>query len=201
MSSRRRGNEDSNTRAMLVASATRLLADEGVGAVTARRVAQTVGLSHQIIHYYFKTMDDLVIAVIEAGVAGAVDDLVRAMDGAAPLQAIVDVNSTLMSVAVGTEFTLYANRRPAVREAIRTSIERFRAAQTRLMARHLEMKGLSRTVPAEAATVLLTSVLRTLALERAVGGAQGHDETLAWLAGLLLAPELARGGPNALQGR
>ena len=52
---------------MLVAAANRLLTDEGVGAVTARRVAQAVALSHQIVHYYFKSMDDLVIAVIEYG--------------------------------------------------------------------------------------------------------------------------------------
>lgn len=182
---------------MLVAAANRLLTDEGVGAVTARRVAQAVALSHQIVHYYFKSMDDLVIAVIEAGMDGVIDELERALDSDAPLQAIVEANSTLMWVAVGTEFTLYANRRPAVRQVIKTSVERYRAAQTQLLARHLEQNGLSAAIPADAATVMLTSVLRTLALERAVGVSQGHEATLDWLSKVLAAPALATGGPTA----
>jgi AcrR family transcriptional regulator len=180
---------------MLVAAAARLLADEGVAAVTARRVAQSVELSHQIVHYYFKSMDDLVIAVIEASMDGVVDELDRALESAAPLAAIAEANSALMSVAVGTEFTLYANRRPAVRQAIKVAVERYRAAQTRLLARHLEQAGPDAGVPAEAGTVILTSVLRTLALERAVGVSLGHQATLDWLSKALSAPSLAKPPP------
>jgi TetR/AcrR family transcriptional regulator len=192
MSDRRRGNEDSRTRVTLIDAATRLLVDEGVGAVTARRVAQAVGLSHQIVHYYFKPMDALVAAVIEHGTAGAVEDLRRAVSTDDPLEAVVRQNSALMAVAAGTEFTLYANRRPAVREAVKNAVESYRAVQVEALAKHLERSGRGEALAPAVATIVLTSVLRTFVLERAVGVSEGHDETMAWLGALLSAPALAR---------
>jgi TetR/AcrR family transcriptional regulator len=192
MSDRRRGNEDSRTRVTLIEAATRLLVDEGVGAVTARRVAQAVGLSHQIVHYYFKSMDALVAAVIEHGTAGAVEDLRRAVSTDDPLEAVVRQNSALMAVAAGTEFTLYANRRPAVREAVKNAVESYRAVQVEALAKHLERSGRGEALAPAVATIVLTSVLRTFVLERAGGVSEGHDETMAWLGALLSAPALAR---------
>jgi AcrR family transcriptional regulator len=191
MSNRRRGNEDSRTRVVLIEAATRLLVDEGVGAVTARRVAQAVGLSHQIVHYYFKSMDALVAAVIEHGTAGAVEDLRRAVATDDPLAAVVQQNSALMAVAAGTEFTLYANRRPAVREAVKAAVESYRAVQVEALTKHLERSGREAAITPEVATIVLTSILRTFALERAVGVSDGHGATMAWLGALLSAPGLA----------
>src|SRR5262249_9512013 len=63
-SSRRIGAEDSKTRAQLVDAAERLLIDEGYAAVTSRRVAAKAGLKPQLVHYYFRTMDDLFLEVL-----------------------------------------------------------------------------------------------------------------------------------------
>jgi AcrR family transcriptional regulator len=150
-----------------------------------------VGLSHQIVHYYFKSMDALVAAVIEHGTAGAVDDLRRALDADDPLAVVIEQNSALMAVAVGMEFTLYANRRPAVREAVKNALDSYRAIQVEALAKHLERAGHSGAIAPEVATIVLTSVLRTFAVERAVGATEGHAETMAWLAQLLSAPALA----------
>ena len=62
-SSRRIGAEDSKTRAQLVAAAGQLLLDEGYAAVTSRAVAARAGLKPQLVHYYFRTMDDLFLEV------------------------------------------------------------------------------------------------------------------------------------------
>ena len=60
---RRIGAEDSKTRAQLLDAAERLLLEEGYAAVTSRRVAAKAGLKPQLVHYYFRTMDDLFVAV------------------------------------------------------------------------------------------------------------------------------------------
>lgn len=192
MSDRRRGAEDSRTRVVLIEAATKLLVDEGVGAVTARRVAQAVGLSHQIVHYYFKSMDALVAAVVEHGTAGAVEELRQAVGADNPLEAVIAQNSALMAVAVGMEFTLYANRRPAVREAVKNALDAYRAVQVEALAKHLERAGRGGAIGPEVATIVLTSVLRTFAIERGLGVSEGHDQTMAWLSSLLAAPALAR---------
>src|SRR4029077_16589163 len=62
-SSRRIGATDSKTRAQLVDAAEQLLLDEGYAAVTSRRVAAKAGRKPQLVHYYFRTMDDLFLEV------------------------------------------------------------------------------------------------------------------------------------------
>src|SRR5215471_9902657 len=62
-SPRRIGAEDSKTRALLLDAAERLLLEEGYASVTSRRVAARAGLKPQLVHYYFRTMDDLYLDV------------------------------------------------------------------------------------------------------------------------------------------
>ena len=66
-SPRRIGAEDSKRRAQLLEAAELLLLEEGYAAVTSRRVAAKAGLKPQLVHYYFRTMDDLFVAVFHAG--------------------------------------------------------------------------------------------------------------------------------------
>ena len=40
-------------------AAEQLLLEEGYAAVTSRRVGARAGLKPQLVHYYFRTMDDL----------------------------------------------------------------------------------------------------------------------------------------------
>ena len=54
---------DSKTRAQLVDAAEQLLFEEGYAAVTSRRVGAKAGLKPQLVHYYFRTMDDLFVEI------------------------------------------------------------------------------------------------------------------------------------------
>ena len=49
----------------LLDAAERLLIDVGYAAVTTRRVAEEAGLNHGLVHYYFGSMDELFIQVLE----------------------------------------------------------------------------------------------------------------------------------------
>src|ERR1700727_2339079 len=60
---RRIGAADSKTRAQLLDAAEQLLLDEGYAAVTSRQVGAKAGLKPQLVHYYFRTMDDLFLEV------------------------------------------------------------------------------------------------------------------------------------------
>ena len=72
-SARRMGTKESQTRAQLLDAAERLMLEDGYAAVTSRRVGQKAGISSQLVHYYFATMDDLFLEVFrrraEAGFA------------------------------------------------------------------------------------------------------------------------------------
>ena len=62
-SARRIGAPDAKNRGVLLDAAEQLMLDEGYAAVTSRRVAEKAGLKPQLVHYYFRTMDDLFLAM------------------------------------------------------------------------------------------------------------------------------------------
>lgn len=182
---RRRGREDSKTRSRLIDEALKLLAEEGVGALTARRLAQRLELSFQIVHYYFKSMDDLLIAVIEQSMAAVLDALQSAAKTSNPLSVLLVLHRGPAGVAMGLEFEIYASRRPAVREAVKRYIELFRQGELDVVSSHLKLHNLDQRLPPLAVAVILNSAFRVLALEEAIGVTRGHEETLAWLSALL----------------
>ena len=64
-SNRRMGTENSVTRAALLDAVETVMCADGYGALTARSVAERAGLKHQLVYYYFQTLDDLLIAAYE----------------------------------------------------------------------------------------------------------------------------------------
>jgi TetR/AcrR family transcriptional regulator len=52
----------SDAREALLDAAERLLIDEGYAAVTTRRLAQTAGINHGLVHYYFGSMEQVLLA-------------------------------------------------------------------------------------------------------------------------------------------
>src|SRR5579883_2036807 len=63
-SERRIGSEDSETRERLLDAAEELLGTQGHSAVTVRRVADHAGLKRQLVHYYFRSMEELFLEVL-----------------------------------------------------------------------------------------------------------------------------------------
>ena len=57
-----RGRE---TRQRIVEAVWDVLAENGYAGMTVRMVGQRAGVSHAMIHYYFSTKDDLLLAVVE----------------------------------------------------------------------------------------------------------------------------------------
>ena len=72
-SARRIGAPEAKNRVVLLDAAEQLLLEEGYASVTSRRVAEKAGLKPQLVHYYFRTMEDLFLAVFrrmaEAGLS------------------------------------------------------------------------------------------------------------------------------------
>jgi len=181
-SSRRIGAEDSKTRAQLVDAAERLLIDEGYAAVTSRRVAAKAGLKPQLVHYYFRTMDDLFLEVLRRR---ADHDLARfeqaiAADGS--LRNLWRLNNDPRGAAFNIEFVALANHRKAIRAEIARYAERFRAAQTEAIRASLAAAGIDEEqLPPVAALLLMTGLSQVFALEQALGVTSGHRTTRAFI--------------------
>ena len=68
-------------RAEIIAAAWRLIATEGITAVTTRRIAQATGYSNGVLRYYFSGKDAVITAAFQ-GIFDATNDRARAADAA-----------------------------------------------------------------------------------------------------------------------
>ena len=87
-SARRIGAPDAKNRVVLLDAAEQLLLEEGCAAVSSRRVADTAGLKPQLVHYYFRTMEDLFLAVLRRRAEEGLAVLTTALESPQPLWAL-----------------------------------------------------------------------------------------------------------------
>jgi AcrR family transcriptional regulator len=169
--------ENSETRAQLIKVAARLIRDEGAAAVTARRLAAEVGLKRQIVHYYFGTIEDLLIAVIRSSIDKVHARVKRALESDEPLRVIWEMGTRVTPTIF--EFSAMAIRSEAIRIEMKRYMEEFHRLQARALARHLELRGIEPAIPPIATAILINSISHTLAVEKALGVCEGHSETQA----------------------
>ena len=182
MATRRIGAEDSKTRAQLLDAAERLLLEEGYAAVTSRRVAAAAGLKAQLVHYYFRTMDDLFLAVLRRRADRQIEGFERAIAADPSLRNLWRMNTDQGGAAFTIEFVALANHRKAIKEEIARYAERFRAAQLEAIGAALGAGGISnRQLPPIVALLLMTGLSQVLALEGALGITTGHRDTLKFV--------------------
>jgi AcrR family transcriptional regulator len=177
VSDRRRGGESSAVRAALLDAAEELIREGGYPAVTARNLADKVELKRQIVHYYFKSMDDIFVAVIRRNTERVKTRLQQAIVSDEPIRALQEFNRDPEQAILATESNALANRRPAVRAEVARATEELRELQTRILETHLAQRGITPAMNPIVATVLLTSLAQVLALEAAIKVSSGHAET------------------------
>jgi TetR/AcrR family transcriptional regulator len=179
-STRRIGAEASKSRAALLDAAQALMLEEGYAAVTSRRVAAKAGLKPQLVHYYFRTMDDLFLALFRRGAEHNLERQAKALASDQPLRALWAFSSEPAGVALTVEFTALANHRKAIRTEIAAYAEQFRRQQAEALSGVLREYGIDTDeFPPAAMLVLMSSISRILVMEQALGVTTGHTETLA----------------------
>jgi AcrR family transcriptional regulator len=181
-SPRRIGAEDSKTRALLLDAAERLMLEEGYAAVSSRRVASKAGLKPPLVHYYFRTMDDLFLAVYRRRAEQNLERHARALASAKPLRALWELSTDPRGTAFTMEFVALANHRKAIRREIAHHAERFRQMQLDAIASVLDRYGIrAERYPPVAVVLAMTGLSQVLVLEQALGITSGHDETIAFV--------------------
>jgi AcrR family transcriptional regulator len=181
-SPRRIGAVDSKTRAQLLDAAELLLLEDGYAAVTSRRVAARAGLKPQLVHYYFRTMDDLFLEVFRRRAEENVERVERAIATDGSLKALWQLNDDLRGARFNIEFVALANHRKAIRTEIARYAERFRAAQLDAVTTALGQLGVTDDqLPPIVALLMMTGLTQILALEDALGMTAGHDTTRSFV--------------------
>ncbi|MBH0778487.1 TetR/AcrR family transcriptional regulator [Nocardia bovistercoris] len=176
-SPRRIGAPDAKNRGLLVDAAQELLLEEGWAAVTSRRVAERAGLKPQLVHYYFRSMDELLLEIFRRAAEAGLILQADMMKTDRPLRALWDFSIDPTAVRFTMEFVGLSNHRPEIRAAVAEYAEQFRTIQTNALETLLKAYGFdTERFPAAAMAVLITSISRVVVFERELGMAGGHSE-------------------------
>ncbi|HSE82067.1 MAG TPA: TetR family transcriptional regulator [Gaiellaceae bacterium] len=171
-------------------AAERLLLELGYPGVTTRRVAAEAGLNHGLVHYYFGSVENLLVRVLERFTA-RLTARQRAMytDPEVPFrekwrQAMhYLVGEDVEYEKIWLELQALAWNHPELRERVAEVNEEWRRVLTEAFAEPRERYGIE--MPLEALVSLVMTFNEGIILERAQGITTGHRELLAWIEGWL----------------
>ncbi len=169
----------------LLDAAERLLVEVGHARITTRRVAQEAGVNHGLVHYYFGSMENLLVQVLErfterliarqqamyAADIPFIDKWRRAM--------LYLVSDDLEYEKVWLELQALAWNRPELRERVGHVNAHWRTVLTEAFEAPREQYAIP--MPIDALVSLVMTFNEGIALERAQGITAGHHELLAWI--------------------
>lgn len=171
-------------RTLLLDTAEQIMVQEGYAAVSTRRVAIEAGVKPPLVHYYFPTTEDLLLAVYQRAVEAARQQAIEALSSDRPLETFWRLSKESAHTGLGTEFYALANHRKVIANEIARSAIDYRASQAEAL-----LQALGGTLDADVAgpsglIFLITAVSRILVMEEGIGVTAGHDEARAiidWL--------------------
>ncbi|MET0365471.1 MAG: TetR/AcrR family transcriptional regulator [Sphingobium sp.] len=168
---------NSRSRDLLIEATETLLAEVGGHAISARRVAEQAGLKPQLVHYYFRSMEDLLIATFDRATEQYMALHDQALAAPYPLRAIWTLNRVNRSdTRRNIEFVALGNSFERLRERMLETGEHFRALQIRAVEQALEKASGKSPYSAAGIAMLIAAVARTIVMESRLGISLAHAE-------------------------
>jgi AcrR family transcriptional regulator len=163
-------------RARILDATEEIMLKDGYAAVSSRSVAAAVGIQAPLVHYYFPTLDDLFVAVLQRRAGPNVDHLARALASPRPLEAWWRLASDPRGTALFVELLAAANHRPALKAEVGAIARDVRRMQVDALATLLGEYGLD---PAELPPALVAATIQGVAFSAVQDLAAGYDTSPA----------------------
>lgn len=174
------GPQDSATSNALLDATERVIRNEGYAAATSRRIAQEAGLKQQLVYYYFRTMDELLLATFKRRTTRALERIEQEVAAERPAEAIWQNWVDTVDAKLVFEFVALANHHPGIREEVGRYITETRKRHAAAIARQFEERGVDPgPVTPGAAAFLLFCVSLIMGREAATGVTENHEEVQA----------------------
>jgi AcrR family transcriptional regulator len=170
----------------LLDAAERLLVEVGYAGITTRRLAAEAGVNHGLVHYYYGSLENLLVQVLERFTSRMIERQ-RAMYAAE--MPFIEKWRTAMRYLVADsdyqkvwwELQALAWNRPGLREHVAHVDDEWRAVLTEALAEPHERYGLE--LPLDALVSLVITFNAGVILQRLAGITTGHQELLDWIDG------------------
>jgi AcrR family transcriptional regulator len=179
-----------NAEQAFLDAAERLLVDVGYAAITTRRLAQEAGANQGLVHYYFGSMENLLVRVLERFTERLIVRQ-RAMYAAdlpfiekwRQAMGYLDEDFASGYQKVWYELQAMAWSKPELRERIAYVTEEWREVLTEAFEQARREHGIE--MPIDALVALVVTFNQGIILERLSGIDTGHRELLDWIDGWL----------------
>jgi AcrR family transcriptional regulator len=176
------------TEQALLDAAERLLVEVGAAGITTRRVADEARANHGLVHYYFGSVEQLLVRVLERFTERLIERQRDMYAADAPFlekwrTAMAYLDEDLPYQKIWFELQALAWNRPELRERLAQVNAQWRAVLTEAFAPVHDELGLE--VPLEALVSLVYTFNEGIMLERLSGNETGHRELLDWIDGWL----------------
>jgi AcrR family transcriptional regulator len=176
-SKRRMGPESSATRSLLMDGAEAVMLEHGYAAITSRSVAERVGLAHQLVYYYFQTMDDLIVASFRRRMEAFLRRLEEALKSERPLHAYWEVSADPPNGAIAKEYMALANHNERIRQDMVVYGERSRRIAVEALSERLRQVAPEPTVFTPYAILMaINSTALIINFDSSMGMSSGHNE-------------------------
>ena len=170
----------------LLDAAERLLVEVGYAGITTRRLATEAGVNQGLVHYYYGSLENLLVQVLERFTARMIERQ-RAMY-AAEIPFIERWRTAMRYLVADSDYQkvwwelqALAWNRPELREHVAHVDDEWRAVLTEAFAEPHERYGLE--LPLDALVSLVITFNAGVILQRLAGITTGHQELLNWIDG------------------
>ena len=173
----------------LLDAAERVLVNAGYAGITTRRLAEEAGVNHGLVHYYFGSVENLLVRVLERFTERQIARQREMYASDAPfLEKWRTAMRYMMSEDVAYEKVWYELQalswnRPELQERVDRVNAEWRAVLTEAFAEPRKHYGIE--MPLEALVSLVITFNEGIMLERLSGIETGHQELLDWIDGWL----------------
>ena len=176
------------TEQALLDAAERLLGEVDASGITTRRVADEAGANHGLVHYYFGSVEQLLVRVLERFTDRLIERQRQLYATDAPFlekwrTAMAYLDEDLPYQKIWFELQALAWNRPELQERLARVHAEWRAVLVEAFTPVREELGLE--LPPEALVTLVYTFNEGLMLERLSGIETGHRELLDWIDGWL----------------
>ena len=190
---------EANVQAFLDA-AERLLVREGAAGISTRQLAREAGQNHGLVHYYFGSVDELLLQTLERFTERVLERQRAMYEAEMPFAekwrtAVGFIEEDLASgyPKVWAELEAIAWNTPEMRDRLNRVNERWRSLLRDAVSEAIEEYDLGSTsFSAEALAALVMQFNKGLLFERLLGFDRGHAELLASIDGWLTSLEEGR---------
>jgi AcrR family transcriptional regulator len=176
------------TEQALLDAAERLLVEVGAAGITTRRVAEEAKVNHGLVHYYFGSVEQLLVRVLERFTDRLVERQRQMYAADIPFlekwrTAMGYLDEDRPYQKIWYELQALAWNRPDLRERLARVHAEWRAVLIEAFAPVRDDLGLE--IPLEALVTLVYSFNEGIMLDRMSGIELGHHELLDWIDGWL----------------